>query len=112
MRAGAIDFLAVPYEPDQLLTAIASAAAGIHEAEEHTKDAGRARAQIAELSRREPEVLNGLLAGKTNKEIGRVLGISPRTVEAHRSHLMQHLGVKTVPELVRIAALPDLQADR
>jgi|tagenome__1003787_1003787.scaffolds.fasta_scaffold17446148_1 FixJ family two-component response regulator len=95
---------------DQLLTAIASAAAGIRKAEERNKDADRARAQIAELSGRECEVLNGLLAG--NKEMGRVLGISPRTVEAHRSHLMQHLGVKTIPEVVRVAALADLHADR
>jgi PAS domain S-box-containing protein len=111
MKAGAIDFLAVPYEPAQLLTAIASAAAGTRGAEEHNKDADRARTQIAELSRREREVLNGLLAGKTNKEMGRALGISPRTVEAHRAHLMQHLGVKTVPGVVRVAALADLHAD-
>ncbi|WP_460448751.1 PAS domain-containing protein [Alsobacter sp. SYSU BS001988] len=110
MKAGATDFLAIPFQPAQLLAAIASAAAGIRTSGERNKHADHARAQIAELSGREREVLDGLLA-KTNKEMGRALGISPRTVEAHRAHLMQHLGVKTISEVVRFAALADLNAD-
>ena len=54
--------------------------------------------------------LDGLLAGQTNKQIGRAIGISPRTVETHRAHVMQRLGARTIPELVRIAALAGVHA--
>jgi FixJ family two-component response regulator len=56
--------------------------------------------------------LTGILAGQTNKQIGRDIGISPRTVEAHRAHVMQRLGAKTVPDAVRIAASAGVQALR
>ena len=62
------------------------------------------------MSEREREVLTGLLAGQTNKQIGRDIGISPRTVETHRAHVMQRLGAKTVPDAVRIAASAGVQA--
>lgn len=51
------------------------------------------------------EVLSGLLAGKTNKQIGRNMGISPHMVETHQAHVMQRLSARTVPEAVRIAAM-------
>lgn len=110
MKAGAVDFLPIPYTPDELLTALASAAADISQAGEQDQDANRARGRIAEMPVREREVLEGLLAGQTNKQIGRDIGISPRTVETHRAHVMQRLGARTVPELVRIAALADVHA--
>jgi FixJ family two-component response regulator len=50
-----------------------------------------------------------LLAGKTNKEIGRDFGISPRTVESHRASVMQRLGVQTLPEAILMAAVADFQ---
>ena len=53
---------------------------------------------------RERQVLEGLLAGGTNKVIGRELGISPRTVELHRASVMDRLGVSTLPEAVLLAA--------
>ena len=49
-------------------------------------------------------MLEGPLAGGTNKTIGKRLGISPRTVGIHRAHLMEHLGVRTPSELVPVAA--------
>ncbi len=105
MKAGATDFLPIPYNPDELLAALASAAADISQADEQDQEANRARGRIAEMPVREREVLEGLLAGQTNKQIGRDIGISPRTVETHRAHVMQRLGARTIPELVRIAAL-------
>ena len=54
----------------------------------------------------EREVLAGLLAGKTNKEIGRDIGLSPRTVETHRAHVMQRLGVQTRRACRRILGVP------
>jgi FixJ family two-component response regulator len=67
--------------------------------------------RIAEMSVREREVLEGLLLGQTNKQIGRAIGLSPRTV--HRAHVMQRLGSRTIPELVRSppwrASMPALE---
>jgi PAS domain S-box-containing protein len=110
MKAGAVDFLPTPYGVDRLLAAVASAAADIRRAEERSQEADRARTRLAELSEREREVLDGLLAGKTNKEIGRDMGISPRTVEIHRANVMHRLDARTLPELVRIAAVAGLEA--
>ena len=62
----------------------------------------QASAQVAGLSPREAEVLAALVAGKANKVIAFELGISPRTVEVHRAHLMEKLGVRSLPEAVRI----------
>jgi PAS domain S-box-containing protein len=103
MKAGAVDFLPVLYGSDQLLAAVASALASTHEEDEQNQEAERGRRRIAEMSEREREVLAGLLAGKTNKEIGRDIGLSPRTVETHRAHVMQRLGVQTLSQAVLVA---------
>lgn len=63
-----------------------------------------ARQRIEQLSRREREVLDGLVAGGTNKIIAQKLQLSPRTVESHRSHLMDRLGVSSLADLVRLAS--------
>ena len=109
MKAGAVDFVEVPYEDDALLTAIASAEADIRDLAERDRAAEVARMRIAGLSARERQVLDGLLAGGTNKSIARQLGISPRTVEAHRAHVMEQLGARTLPEAVLLAAAAGLQ---
>ena len=54
------------------------------------------------LTLREREVLGRVIAGASNKEAGRTLGISPRTVEVHRAHIMDKLGAKNAADLVRI----------
>jgi PAS domain S-box-containing protein len=110
MKAGAVDFLPTPYNQDELLIALASAVADISQANEQDQEADRARGRIAEMPVREREVLEGLLAGQTNKQIGRAIGLSPRTVETHRAHVMQRLAARTIPELVRIAALAGVHA--
>ena len=104
MKAGAADWIEVPYQPDVLLAAVASALVDIRQANEQSGEAERARARIAHMSPRERQVLEGLLAGGTNKTIGRELGISPRTVELHRAGLMEKLGAQTLIEAVRLAA--------
>ncbi|MFL4990930.1 MAG: PAS domain-containing protein, partial [Microvirga sp.] len=110
MKAGAVDFLPVPYGSDQLLAAVASAAASTREGDEQNQEADWARRRIAAMSEREREVLAGLLAGQTNKEIGRDIGLSPRTVETHRAHVMQRLGVQTLSQAVLIAASAGFQS--
>ncbi|MGF9764263.1 LuxR C-terminal-related transcriptional regulator [Microvirga sp. 0TCS3.31] len=100
MKAGAVDFLDESYQPDQLLDALASAQA-----------TERVKALIAALPPRERDVLDGLLAGGTNKTIARDLGLSPRTVEAHRARIMERLGAQSLPELVQIAVMAGLQGN-
>ena len=80
------------------------------EEDEQNQEADRARLRIAEMSEREREVLAGLLAGKTNKEIGRDIGLSPRTVETHRAHVMQRLGAQTLSQAVLIATSAGFQS--
>jgi len=58
---------------------------------------------IEQLTARERDVLAQLVAGASNKEAGRALGISPRTIETHRANIMHKLGAKNVADLVRIA---------
>ena len=90
-------------------TTVASTLGEIRAVTERDRTATLARLRIAEMSVREREVLNGLLEGKTNKTIARTLGISPRTVEVHRAHLMERLGVRSLPEAVLAAAAAGLQ---
>jgi FixJ family two-component response regulator len=104
MKAGAVDWLELPGEGDELLIAVASALTDVRRATEHHRDAEFARGRIAGMSERERQVLEHLLAGGTNKEIARELGISPRTVELHRAGVMERLGVKSLPEAVLLAA--------
>jgi FixJ family two-component response regulator len=110
MKAGAVDFLDVPYRPEQLLDALAAARANIRETTERNQAAELATTSVAALSPRERDVLDGLLAGGTNKTIARELDISPRTVEAHRARIMERLGAHSLPELVQIAVAAGLQA--
>lgn len=103
MRLGAYDFLEKPYDPDRLcdtvdaaLTHHAGRAGAIAEAE-------RARTLVASLSPRQVAVLQGLVEGLPNKLIAHRLDLSPRTVEMHRTALMDKLGVRSLSEAVRIA---------
>jgi PAS domain S-box-containing protein len=110
MKSGAVDFLDVPYQPEQVLDALASAQATIRERAEQDQATERVKALIAALPPREREVLDGLLAGGTNKTIARDLGLSPRTVEAHRARIMERLGAQSLPELVQIVVAAGLQS--
>jgi FixJ family two-component response regulator len=103
MKAGAVDYLEQPWTPEALLFAVRTALAEIHAEAERARGSDEARARIAALSARERAVLEGLLAGGTNKTIGRALGLSPRTVEIHRARVMEALGVRSLPEAVLIA---------
>ena len=104
MKAGATDWLEAPCEEAELLAAVASALAGVQDVRDADHASERARARVAEMTSREREVLLGLVAGETNKEIARRLGISPRTVEIHRAHVMERLGARTLSEAVLLAA--------
>ena len=104
MKAGAIDFLEAPGTSEALLLAVRTALAGIRVVAERSRARDASRDRVATLSGRERAVLEGLLAGGTNKTIARTLGLSPRTVEIHRARVMETLGVHTLPEAVLIAS--------
>jgi two-component system, LuxR family, response regulator FixJ len=103
MKAGAVDFIEKPFDDHVLLGAIRAAL----DAQSRTlgDDTARteAEARLAELSPRERDVLQGLVAGKINKVIAHELNISPRTVEVYRANLMAKTGARSMSELMRIA---------
>lgn len=103
MRAGAIDFLEKPFNRDRLLEALEVAADRLAD-RENTKSQERwAKTQLAGLTMREQEVLDGLACGYPNKTIAYDLGISSRTVEVYRANAMTKLGVSNLAAALRIA---------
>ena len=74
-------------------------------------DEADARRRFAKLTPRERNVVELIVAGKTTKEISRQLRVSPRTIDAHRRHIMAKIGARRVAELVRLAVLYLPQAD-
>ena len=103
MKAGAIDFIEKPFDDAVLLGAIRSALEARTENQGDSAARTEAQARLAELSPRERDVLQGLVAGKINKVIAHELSISPRTVEVYRANLMAKTGVRSISELMRIA---------
>ena len=102
MKAGAMDYITAGDEAS-LRTALAGAMAECQGAVRPTKRDESAGARIAKLTPRERDVLAGLIDGGTNKVIAQKLGISPRTVELHRSQVMSRLDASSLTELLQIA---------
>jgi two-component system response regulator FixJ len=107
MKAGAVDFIEKPYRDDVLIAAIESALKGGGR-QSRADEMASAAAMIATLSPRERQVLDALVAGQPNKVIAYDLDISVRTVEVHRSRMMDRLGVRQLAEAVRLAVLAKL----
>lgn len=103
MKAGAVDFIEKPFEERILLEMLGKAFATHDHNLIVDERREMARAKMASLSGREHEVLNGLISGRSNKVLAYDLGISIRTVEAHRSAMMTRLGVRTLAEALRIS---------
>lgn len=102
MKAGAADYL-ISKDETSLPAALASAIAECQGAARPTTRDESAGARIARLTPREREVLIGLMDGGTNKVIAQKLGISPRTVELHRSQVMNRLNAGSLTELLQTA---------
>ena len=103
MRMGAIDFLEKPFLEGMLTQtlergfATLAEQAAAHDAREHAEQA------LLGLTNRERDVLAGLLGGMSNKRVGQWLGLSPRTVEMHRAHMMEKLAARTLSDALRTA---------
>ena len=103
MKAGAVDFIEKPFEKAILLAALEDGFGRIELSGRRAERAALAAIRLEALTPRERDVLRGLVDGLPNKTIGYDLGISPRTVEIHRAHLMTKLGVRSLSEALRIA---------
>ena len=97
MRKGASNFLEKPFTDEALLQAIRTAVAARREQAPAQGEA------LARLSPRERQVLDLVVASKPNKIIADILGISIKTVELHRANMMSKLGVRSLPELMKVA---------
>ena len=96
MRKGASNFLEKPFTDEALVQAIRAALSS-------RQQAPARNGALAKLSPRERQVLDLVVASKPNKIIADILGISIKTVELHRANMMSKLGVRSLPELMKVA---------
>jgi FixJ family two-component response regulator len=103
MKRGAVDFLAKPVNASELIAAVQNALA-VDTAARATRARDRlSRVRFESLSERDRDLLNRVTAGQLNREIAQQMGIAERTVKLHRARIMETLGARTLPDLVRIS---------
>ena len=107
LKAGAIDFLEKPFDSDALLASIEDALRRGAATLTAAFDREAVAARVAQLTAREREVMDLVVAGHPNKVIANRLGITVRTVEIHRAKVMDKVQARNLSELVRIAILLD-----
>lgn len=110
MKLGALDFIEKPFGEDEIIKAVTAGISLSRKQSDSDRERHEISERLAELSRREREVLDGLVVGKPNKIIADDLGISPRTVEIYRANVMHKMRAASLSELVRMALLMDLAA--
>ena len=103
MKKGAVDFLAKPFDDEDLTAAIELALERCRNARETSAAADAAQHRIETLSPREHEVLRHVISGRLNKQIAFDLGIAEHTVKIHRGRIMKKLAVDSLADLVRLA---------
>ena len=111
MKYGAIDFIEKPFEDSVLLDAIARAVEKAADAHESSRSKEAALERFNNLSERERQVFDGIVAGKANKVIALERDLSPRTVEVYRANVMSKMQARTLPELVRMALSLNIPVD-
>lgn len=104
MQCGAVDFLTKPVNGAELIERVREALALDRHKREERALRHEFLARMERLTERERDILDRALAGHSNKEIAQALGISFRTIEAHRSHILLKTGVRSLLELTRLAA--------
>jgi FixJ family two-component response regulator len=108
MKAGAVEFLTKPFRPDVLIGAIREALERSRQTLARQEAMKSLRESYASLSRREREVMELVVSGLLNKQVGGELGISEITVKAHRGQVMRKMQADSLPALVKMAARLDL----
>jgi two-component system response regulator FixJ len=105
MKIGAADFLEKPFDEDVLLATVRSALNRQDSEGKRRADRLNVENRLASLSKRERDVLEGLVAGLANKQIAFDLKISPRTIEIYRANLMTKMQAASLSDLVRMALI-------
>lgn len=100
IKLGAVDFIQKPFDADTVVASVRDSLAALAR---HSGNRDAAEFPGSDLlTPRERDVLREITAGASNKEAGRILGISPRTIEVHRARIMEKLGARNAADLVRI----------
>ena len=105
MKLGAVDFLEKPFEDERLIAMIEGAMRQAEPAARNEAVTQDIAARIASLSPRERQVMEGLIAGLSNKLIAREYDISPRTIEVYRANVMTKMQADSLSDLVRMTLL-------
>ncbi len=111
MKRGAVDFLTKPVEAELLLRAVRQALEKDRAGRAVAEDLADIRRRLATLTIREREVLEGVVSGRLNKQIGGDLGISEKTVKVHRGRVMEKMGAASLAELVHVAERGGIRRD-
>ena len=112
IKAGAVDFLTKPVTREKLIACIHSAFAECEKLMQASQHHRNVQSLLSKLTEREREILEWVVQGLSNKEIASHLGISHRTVEIHRSHIMQKSGATNLLELAQFVNEIDLKKHR
>jgi len=102
LQAGAVDFIEKPFTSEAMLTSV-KRALSIGLSADHAPEMQEARDILAGLTCRERDVLRLLVDGSSNKVAAHELGISPRTIENHRAHIMEKMNARNLSDVVRVA---------
>jgi len=103
IKKGAVDFIEKPFNDVDLRVIVANMFEKAHEQAAEAANRRDREAMLARLTSREQQVLERIVAGRLNKQIADDLGISIKTVEAHRANIMEKLQVATVADLMKVA---------
>lgn len=101
LKKGAVDFLEKPVSPTELIRSVRAALARDRGLRARRQELDVVQARLALLTPREREILDRLIAGHSNKQLAKDLGISVRTVETHRNRVLKKMRVNTFPALMR-----------
>jgi two-component system, LuxR family, response regulator FixJ len=109
MKLGARDFLEKPFSEDAVFEILETIFGQLADDVDYVAQRDHARALIGNLSPRELDVLRGLIGGEPNKLVAHKLGLSVRTVEMHRAKMLDRLGVRTLPDAIRMLFTAELK---
>ena len=108
MKSGAVDFIEKPFNDELLLESIRTALNYDHQLRTAQSERAEIAARLAQLTPREHEVMEMVTEGRANKEIANKLGVSAKTVEAHRARVMEKMEARSLAELVKMAVTANI----